>query len=85
MEKPFYAGDPTFASIRRSFGPDDLQSELEVTGMSVSITVQAADGPEENSILLTHAALTLWIAGVVGWIPLGTPDEAARTGSCAAP
>jgi len=26
MEKPPYAGDPTFASIRRSFGPDDLQS-----------------------------------------------------------
>jgi len=24
--KPPYAGDPTFASIRRSFGPDDLQS-----------------------------------------------------------
>jgi L-fuconolactonase len=27
--------------------------------------------------LLAHAAQTPWIAGVVGWIPLGRPDEAA--------
>jgi hypothetical protein len=27
MEKPPYAGGSTFASIRRSFGPDDLQPE----------------------------------------------------------
>jgi L-fuconolactonase len=50
MEKPPYAGYPAFAPIRRSFGPADLQPELEVAGVSVSITVQAADGPEENSI-----------------------------------
>src|SRR5262245_13561002 len=78
MEKPPYAGDPTFASIRRSFGPDDLQPDLKAAGVSASITVQAADGPEENNILLRHAALTPWIAGVVGWIPLDRPDEAAR-------
>lgn len=78
MEKPPYAGDPAFALIRRSFEPADLQPELEAAGVSASITVQAADGPEENDILLTHAALTPWIAGVVGWIPLDRPDEAAR-------
>ena len=34
MEKPPYAGDPTFASIRRSFGPDDLQPELKAADPS---------------------------------------------------
>jgi hypothetical protein len=44
-----------------------------------SITVQAADGPEENSILLTHAALTrgslAWLGGFL-WTE-DMPDEAA--------
>jgi predicted TIM-barrel fold metal-dependent hydrolase len=66
MEKPPYAGDPAFAPIWRSFEPADLQPELKAAGVSASITVQAADGAEENSILLTHAALTPWIAG--GWV-----------------
>src|ERR1700756_4707117 len=34
--------------------------------------------PAENDILLRHAALTPWIACVVGWVPLDRPDEAAR-------
>ena len=46
--------------------------------MSASITVRAADGPKENDILLEHAALTPWVAGVVGWVPLDKPDEVAR-------
>jgi L-fuconolactonase len=79
MEKPPYAGDPAFAPIRRSFEPADLQPELKAAGVSASITVQAADGAKENGILLRDAALTPWIAGVVGWIPLDTADEAART------
>jgi L-fuconolactonase len=78
MEKPPYAGDPIFESIRRSFGPADLEPELEAAGVCASITVQAADGAQENDILLKHAVLTPWIAGVVGWIPLDKPDEAAE-------
>ena len=46
--------------------------------MSASITVQAADGPKENDILLKHATLTPWVAGVVGWVPFDKPDEVAR-------
>src|SRR6516225_4377836 len=77
MEKPPYAGDAAFALIRRSFGPADLQPELEAAGVSASITVQAADGPAENDFLLGCATINPWIAGVVGWIPLDRPDEAA--------
>jgi hypothetical protein len=36
----------------------------EVTTL-LSITVQAADGPKENDILLKHAALTPWVAAVI--------------------
>jgi L-fuconolactonase len=78
MEKPPYAGDPAFAPIQRSFGPTDLQPELQAAGISASITVQAADGAEENVALLEYAAATSWIAGVVGWIPLAKPDEAGH-------
>ena len=77
MEKPPYAGDPVFTPIQRSFGPADLQPELQAAGVFASVTVQAADSSEENDILLAHAAQTPWIAGVVGWIPLDRPDEAA--------
>jgi L-fuconolactonase len=41
-------------------------------------SLAAADGPNENDILLKHAALTPWVAGVVGWVPLDKPDEVAR-------
>jgi L-fuconolactonase len=71
------AGDPAFTPIQRSFGPADLQPELQAAGVFASVTVQAADSSEENDILLAHAAQTPWIAGVVGWIPLDRPDEAA--------
>ena len=77
MQKPPYAGDPAFTPIQRSFGPADLQPELQAAGVFASVTVQAADSSEENDILLAHAAQTPWIAGVVGWIPLARPDEAA--------
>jgi L-fuconolactonase len=78
MDKSPYAGDPAFAPIRRSFGPDDLQPELEIAGVSASITVEAADGGEENINLLANATATPWIAGVVGWIPLTEPEEAGK-------
>jgi L-fuconolactonase len=80
VEKPPYAGDPAFAQTQRSFGPADLQPELQAAGVFASVTVQPADSSEENDILLAHAAQTPWIAGVVGWIPLGRPDEAALRG-----
>jgi L-fuconolactonase len=73
-----YAGDPAFEPIWRSFQPHDLWSELTAVGVHATITVEAADGPEENEALLTHAHAHPWIAGVVGWIPLERPREAAR-------
>jgi L-fuconolactonase len=78
MEVPPYADDPVFTPIRRSFQPHDLWPEMEAVGVRATITVEAADGVEENEALLTHAHAHAWIVGVVGWIPLERPEEAAR-------
>lgn len=78
MDLPPYAGDPVFTPIRRSFQPDDLWPELTAAGVRATITVEAADGTEENEALLTNAHGHAWIAGVVGWIPLERPEEVAR-------
>jgi len=78
MEVPPYAGDPAFTPIRRSFQPDDLWPLMEVVGVRRTIAIEAADGAQENEALLSYAHAHEWIAGVVGWIPLDRPDEAAR-------
>ena len=78
MEAPPYAGDPAFASLRRSFEPDDLLPELEAADIDLTVTVEAADGVEENAVLLANARAHDWIAGVVGWVPLEKPDDADR-------
>ena len=77
MEVPPYAGDPAFGQIRRSFGPDDLLPELRAAGIHGVVTVEAADGEAENRALLDAAREHPWIIGVVGWVPLERPDDAA--------
>jgi L-fuconolactonase len=78
MEKPPYAGDPAFEPLRRSFRPTDLEPQLQATGVHRTVVVQAADGLDENAALLHYAQAHEWIAGVVGWVPLERPDQAAR-------
>lgn len=78
MEKPPYAGNPAFEPLRRSFAPADLEPQLQAAGVQRTVVVQAADGPDENAALLRHAQAHEWIAGVVGWVPLDRPDQAAR-------
>ena len=70
MEVPPYAGDPAFQPLRRSFHPDDLTPELKAAGVHYTVTIEAADGLEENEELLANARSRDWIAGVVGWAPL---------------
>lgn len=79
MEAPPYAGDPEFQPLRRSFQPDDLLPELKAAGVHCTITVEAADGQEENEALLANARVHAWIAGVVGWVPLDRPGEMEKT------
>ena len=78
MEVPPYAGDPAFQPLLRSFQPDDLMAELKAVGVHRIVTVEAADAPAENDVLLAIARGHDWIAGVVGWVPLAQPSEVER-------
>ena len=78
MEVSPYRGDPIFLPIRRSFTPADLLPELELATIQATVVVEAADADEENAALLAYARANSWIAGVVGWVPLDRPEEAAR-------
>src|SRR5262249_41120476 len=78
MDERPYAGDCKLDPLRRSFQPDDLMPELKPAGVHFTVAIEAADGLAENDALLANAHAHSWIAGVVGWVPLGRPSDAER-------
>lgn len=64
------------STIRRNFGPEDLQREMAAAGISGAISVQARQTPEETHALLNYADRNEFIRGVVGWAPLIHPGVA---------
>ncbi len=66
--------DPTQSVLQRDFLPHDLKSEINRAGIDRVITVQARQCLEETHWLLELAAQNNFIAGVVGWVPLISPD-----------
>ncbi|WP_227268156.1 amidohydrolase family protein [Roseobacter weihaiensis] len=67
----------TVAPIFRDFTPDDLYPLLKQAGVEKTILVQATDTVAETEFLLTIAAQTDFVAGVVGWVDLTAPDAIA--------
>jgi len=61
------------ASIRRPYGPDDLQPLLLANGVERSVVVQTISSLEETFEFLATAAATTFVAGVVGWVDLTDP------------
>ncbi len=66
------------AKIRRPFGPADLEPELRRYGVARTIVVQGRADLDETRELLATAAVTDFLAGVIGWIDL-THADAAQT------
>lgn len=62
--------------LRRDFGPDDLRKETAAAGVEGVVSVQARQILEETRWLLELAAANDFIRGVVGWVPLVSPDVA---------
>ena len=63
------------SAIRRDFLPPDLHVELQRAGLEGSISVQARQTLEETHWLLALAkSFPNVIRGVVGWVPLSSPD-----------
>jgi L-fuconolactonase len=65
---------PDMKPLFRVFGPDDLAPLREAVGVQRTVVVQAAPTLEETRYLLDLARDDESIAGVVGWVPLDSPD-----------
>jgi L-fuconolactonase len=61
-------------ALRRDFLPDDLSRETSAAGVDGVVSVQARQTVEETRWLLDLAAKHDFIRGVVGWVPLASPD-----------
>jgi len=62
------------APIRRRFGPEELAPLLARAGVDRTILVQTRPSLQETREFLAMAAVTPFIAGVVGWVDLTDPD-----------
>ena len=58
------------ATIRRRFGPEDLEPHLQATGVDATVLVQTRSSEDETREFLATAAATPFIRGVVGWVDL---------------
>lgn len=66
--------DDSMPCLKRDFLPPDLKPELDRSGFDASIAVQARQSLEETRWLLDLAQASPFIAGVVGWVDLRSPE-----------
>ncbi|MGC8550836.1 MAG: amidohydrolase family protein, partial [Acidobacteriaceae bacterium] len=66
--------DDSMADLRRDFLPRDLHIEINDQLVDATIAVQARQTIEETRWLLALANRNAFIAGVVGWAPIVSPD-----------
>jgi len=69
--------DDSVAPIRRDFLPADLTQIAAASGVTGTIVVQAAPTVAETQFLLSLAAESPLICGVVGWVDLEAEDAEA--------
>jgi L-fuconolactonase len=69
---------PALGPIHRDFGPADLAPLLRARGIEATILVQAAPTLAETRYLLSIAAASPLVAGVVGWVDLAAPDAVSH-------
>jgi L-fuconolactonase len=68
---------PENSAIRRTFGYADFEARASAAGVDRAVLVQAADDTADTDAMFAVARDHQRIAGVVGWVPLDRPDEAA--------
>jgi L-fuconolactonase len=68
--------DGSLAPIRRPFTPDDLDAAAGPAGFEQTVLVQTVSSVQETEELLTVAATSGRVAGVVGWVDLADPGVA---------
>ncbi|MEO8497221.1 MAG: amidohydrolase family protein, partial [Planctomycetota bacterium] len=65
---------PGMSVLKRDFLPATLTDEIGQAGIDGVVSVQARQTVEETEWLLAMAAEHEFIRGVVGWVPLASPD-----------
>lgn len=66
------------AAIARPIGMDEVLPSFRRGGIVGSVLVQSADNAEDTRNMLEVAARHPSVLGVVGWVPLDRPDDAAE-------
>lgn len=70
---------PEAGSLYRNFDWRDADAELDASGVDSVVLVQAANSYADTDAMLAVAHQWRRAAGVVGWVPLDRPDEAAAS------
>jgi L-fuconolactonase len=68
---------PENAVINRTFGFGDFRSRAAAAGVDRAVLVQADDSAADTEAMIEVATAHPEIAGVVAWVPLDRPGEAA--------
>ncbi|MFF2843879.1 amidohydrolase family protein [Paenarthrobacter sp. NPDC057981] len=76
-ERPYSWLGPQHGALFRSFGEDEAWETLDAAGARGAVLVQADDTVADTESMLTVASRNPWVMGVVGWIRLDSPGEAA--------
>jgi L-fuconolactonase len=66
--------DDSMRALRRDYLPGDLEREMQGAQVRQSVAVQARQTLEETLWLLQLAERHSFLAGVVGWAPIASPD-----------
>lgn len=69
---------PQHGELFRSFGEDEARETLDAAGVRGAVLVQADDTIADTESMLAVAGRNPWVLGVVGWIRLDSPTEAAE-------
>ncbi|KQX45386.1 amidohydrolase family protein [Paenibacillus sp. Root444D2] len=69
---------PAYGPLYRTIEAPELEPLINDAGIDKTVLVQAMDSYEDTDYMLETAAKYDWVAGVVGWVPLNKPDEAAK-------
>jgi len=72
--------DSSMEVLRRDFLPEHLKPEIDQSGVSGVVAVQARESLNETLWLLDLASNNSFIRAVVGWVPLTEPDVADTIG-----
>jgi len=77
LSQPFdyrWLDAPALAAIRRDYLPADLEPHLRAAGLTHSVFVQTQHNLDEARWVLSLAEGHPFVAGVVGWVDLASPD-----------